>query len=208
MALLGAIPPLRRLLEAWMQLSPSCLRPIECLGLRFPNAVGLAALLAGGTASARIFCLTRKPRHYLFGCGVFLLSALLYALVAEQQFRSVLSGCVPDHPTTFIVALATVIIALGTAIGRRWPAWGIRAFILFGGLAALGIVGLILKRHHAIGAIWPVVPATAAFLYLWWLAALFFDLVFVWHLYVRHSQFLSTLDRFHERKIRSLAAKA
>ena len=171
------------------------------------NALGLAALLAGSTASARIFCLTRKPRHYLLGCGVFLLSLLLYALLPEQGFRSVLGVGLGDYPTSLIVALAGVIVVLGTAIGRCWPAWGIRAFILFGGLAALGIVALILKGHPAGDTIWPVVPATAVFLYLWWLATLFFDLVFVWHLYIRHSQFLCSLDRFNEKKIRSLAAK-
>ena len=35
--------------------------------------------------------------------------------------------------------------------------------------------------------VWPVVLATAAFLYLWWLAALIFDLSFVWQRYVRGS---------------------
>src|SRR5262249_17722516 len=38
----------------------------------------------------------------------------------------------------------------------------------------------------ASGPIWPVVLAGAAFLYLWWLAALTFDLSFVWHLYIRY----------------------
>ena len=33
----------------------------------------------------------------------------------------------------------------------------------------------------------PVLLSGAAFLYLWWLAALIFDLSFVWHRYVRHS---------------------
>ena len=32
---------------------------------------------------------------------------------------------------------------------------------------------------------WPVLLAAAGFLYLWWLAALIFDLAFVWHRYVR-----------------------
>ena len=40
---LGALAPVRRLLEAWTQLPAARARPIECLGLRFPNAVGLAA---------------------------------------------------------------------------------------------------------------------------------------------------------------------
>lgn len=42
MALLGALPPLCRLLEAWTRL-PSSSRPVEAFGLKFPNAVGLAA---------------------------------------------------------------------------------------------------------------------------------------------------------------------
>src|SRR4051812_29572266 len=42
MAALGAIAPLRAALERWTRLSgPS--RPVECFGLKFPNAVGLAA---------------------------------------------------------------------------------------------------------------------------------------------------------------------
>ena len=35
------------------------------------------------------------------------------------------------------------------------------------------------------GSIWPVFLAGAAFLYIWWLAILLFDLTFVWHLYIR-----------------------
>ena len=35
------------------------------------------------------------------------------------------------------------------------------------------------------GPIWPVLLAGAAFLYLWWLAIVTFDLTFIWHLYVR-----------------------
>ncbi len=42
MALLGSIPPLCRLLEAWSRL-PVHARPVQAFGLTFPNAVGLAA---------------------------------------------------------------------------------------------------------------------------------------------------------------------
>ena len=42
MALLGAFPPLCRALEAWSAL-PAATRPVEAFGLKFPNAVGLAA---------------------------------------------------------------------------------------------------------------------------------------------------------------------
>ena len=43
MALAGAVAPLRRMLEMVTQLPAARTRPIECLGLRFPNAIGLAA---------------------------------------------------------------------------------------------------------------------------------------------------------------------
>jgi hypothetical protein len=35
--------------------------------------------------------------------------------------------------------------------------------------------------------VWPVILSAAAFLYLWWLAALIFDLGFVWQRYIRNS---------------------
>jgi dihydroorotate dehydrogenase len=43
LALLGRIAPLCRMLEALGRLSPASFRPVEAFGLRFPNAVGLAA---------------------------------------------------------------------------------------------------------------------------------------------------------------------
>ncbi len=43
MALLAALPPLCRALEAWTRLPVAQMRPIEAFGLKFPNAIGLAA---------------------------------------------------------------------------------------------------------------------------------------------------------------------
>src|SRR3954468_12183758 len=43
LALLGRVRPLCAALERVHRLSPDVHRPVECLGLRFPNAVGLAA---------------------------------------------------------------------------------------------------------------------------------------------------------------------
>jgi dihydroorotate dehydrogenase len=42
MALLAAMTPVCRLLEAWARL-PVTMKPVEAFGLKFPNAVGLAA---------------------------------------------------------------------------------------------------------------------------------------------------------------------
>jgi dihydroorotate dehydrogenase len=43
MALLGALPPLCRLLEAWCRWGLRNPRPVEAFGLTFPNCIGLAA---------------------------------------------------------------------------------------------------------------------------------------------------------------------
>src|SRR3954471_13879639 len=49
-----------------------------------------------------------------------------------------------------------------------------------------------------LGPIWPLVLAVAAFLYLWWIVIITFDLAFVWHLYIRHAG----AQRYVEGRIR------
>ena len=58
---------------------------------------------------------------------------------------------------------------------------------------------LVLLKHKEEDppSIWPVAMALAGFLALWWLAALLFDLIFVWHRYIRHEA-----GPQHLRKIR------
>src|ERR1039457_1770678 len=43
MALLGRFAPVCRMMEALARVSPASFRPVEAFGVRFPNAVGLAA---------------------------------------------------------------------------------------------------------------------------------------------------------------------
>jgi hypothetical protein len=50
------------------------------------------------------------------------------------------------------------------------------------------------KKAGADKPVWPVVLAAAAFIYLWWLAALLFDLVVAWHHYIRRSAILNRLN--------------
>jgi hypothetical protein len=45
-----------------------------------------------------------------------------------------------------------------------------------------------------VGAVWPVFVALAAFLYVWWLATLLFDLTVIWHWYIRNAQMLERMD--------------
>ena len=45
-----------------------------------------------------------------------------------------------------------------------------------------------------------MVLALAAFLYLWWLAALIFDLVFTWRRYIRYSRALENLRGLYAKE--------
>ncbi len=72
---------------------------------------------------------------------------------------------------------------------------GARPLVLPGGLCVFVVIayGILFpaladpKSAGADNALWPLILASAAFLYLWWLATLLFDLVFVWHRYIRCS---------------------
>ena len=48
----------------------------------------------------------------------------------------------------------------------------------------------------------PVVLAGLAFLYLWWLGILLFDLAFVWHRYIRNSVAVDTLGEWQIGRVR------
>ena len=50
---------------------------------------------------------------------------------------------------------------------------------------AVFAAGIIWENRH--GPIWPLFVATAAFLYLWLLAALLLDLIVAWHFYIKLS---------------------
>ena len=77
---------------------------------------------------------------------------------------------------------------------------GMRPLLIPGGLAVTMIVlfRLLSEGSAASQPLWPLLLAGAAFLYLWWLAALLFDLVFVWHRYIRGSALQQRLHRLRK----------
>jgi hypothetical protein len=78
-----------------------------------------------------------------------------------------------------------------------------KPLIVLSGMATLWIVGYLLFGPGTTGKdapLWPLVLAGAAFLYLWWLAALIFDLVFVWHRYIRSNATPELLKDIRERR--------
>ena len=74
---------------------------------------------------------------------------------------------------------------VGSARGRF--SCGSKPLIFLGGITAAAMVFQLLKSEGSNEpSLWPVLLALGGFLYLWWLAILIFDLVFVWHRYIRH----------------------
>jgi len=75
--------------------------------------------------------------------------------------------------------------------GRKIPSssasGNAKTMVLFGGalLIATAIANEALTPAPH-GPLWRVIVAILAFLYLWWLASLLFDLVFVWQRYIQN----------------------
>lgn len=67
-----------------------------------------------------------------------------------------------------------------------------------------GLIALTLWNHVTAtaerGPLWRVFAAIAVFLYLWWLAALLFDLLFVWHRYIQKDAAMNFLRENVQRE--------
>lgn len=176
-------------------------------GAIFPNGVadntyilrgvtGLAGLIFGITVMARVPRLTRSRFWRSIAAMVAFLTAGLYLWSVNEATAVEIPGfSIP--PGGITVALAAVLAALVYGISAARPSWGLKPMLFLGTAAVAGRVGLHLwnaQKAADIGPLWPVFIAMVGVLYLWWLAALLFDLVFVWHLYIRHSKMLQRMD--------------
>jgi hypothetical protein len=91
-----------------------------------------------------------------------------------------------------------VALSLSLAVGlisHFKPNWSLKIMLVCGLLAVGLIVFVAVKSYPEHASVWPVLLALGLFFYLWWLAALIFDLVFVWHLYIRHSVALDRMSK-------------
>jgi hypothetical protein len=67
--------------------------------------------------------------------------------------------------------------------------------IIGGGALAANTLAYAYLFHPSKAPLWPVLVSAIAFLFLWRLSALIFDLVFIWHRYIRFSGALTFLRR-------------
>ena len=92
-----------------------------------------------------------------------------------------------------LLLAAAIVAASGWMVPRK-PRWA-RRFLVGAGM---GMILFIVIKRLLIGAestpVWPVALGGLAYVYLWWLGILVFDLAFVWHRYVRQSVAIETLN--------------
>ncbi|HXU31269.1 MAG TPA: hypothetical protein VN851_11875 [Thermoanaerobaculia bacterium] len=159
------------------------------------RSAGLAALLYGVTVVARIPRLTYSESWRMFSCALAVLGALLYRWSLNGAEESLIKN-LSIPPGFFTLSLALLVIVLTFLMSVKRPSWGLVPLMIIGTFAAtVVIVFRIEQQGGPRGPVWPIVLAIVAFLYLWWLAALLFDLVFIWHLYIRHSKLNSRINQ-------------
>jgi hypothetical protein len=192
------------------------------------DATGIACLLAGMTVLARMPRLASPHlsiKWLWIALGIFALSGTgFWRLTGDETITAM--GKLPAlvmqlggwTPTNEIVALKrcvgtlAFVIAAGSAwAGRkfvgsvhgRWSC-GSKPLLILGGATAVAMV-LVLLKEEGSGkpSLWPVLLALGGFLYLWWLSILLFDLIFVWHRYIRHgvaNQRMECADRAQKQQ--------
>ena len=136
--------------------------------------------------------------------GQPLVSLLRFFNVADVFFNSA-NVCMSeaDEAKVTYVSKAVLLLAVAIVIIVSWwlprtPRKGRLFLICSGALVILLIIGKrLLEDEKAHSAVWPVVLAGSAFIYLWWLGILLFDLAFIWQRYIRQSVAVDTLREWN-----------
>lgn len=167
--------------------------PFLCSFLR---AFGTALLLMGIIVGGRLVHLTRNVGWWIGGMLIFAAGCAAYY---QLGYVLAVANGASDFPHSAIeawlaIALAAMVYAGSSISSAMFPESATKAMMTTGAGVLIFLLidlvygsGLSGNKPYPIQSIWPVLMAAAAFLYLWWLAILFFDLTFVWHRYIRRS---------------------
>jgi hypothetical protein len=131
-----------------------------------------------------------------FGVVALALGIYGYLAFATPRKQELLSGAV-WIPNGIIFAFL-IIGLISAGLGKLKPEWGMTPLIGLGGIAACLVLLTLLQNNPTAldRSLWALILANAAFLYLWWLSALIFDLVYIWHRFIcsyKTTAILSTL---------------
>lgn len=165
----------------------------------------LGLLLYSVTVAARLPTLVKpEPRWGVLSILTLLLGmgcgAALYWLPEGMTGGLDTSRFVDASASSLTEDGARIAVLLGGAllmVAPNWwflprdASWGRRLLLISGALCCL-LIGL--DQYLSFKELtWKTVGACLAFVYLWWLGMILFDLAFVWHRYIRNAVCLSLL---------------
>jgi hypothetical protein len=191
-------------------------RPVEAaLGSDYSAALilgdvtGIGLLLLGLTAAARIPRLTDRYRWWFVSVACLAAAMATYRLLVSPATRArigelfamspaaawipstgvSIAGVTVDQSTMATFAAVALVALVSGTLASWFHRLGTRVLPILGAVLAAVLVAFILDetQQQTDLPVWPVVVGLLGFFYLWWLGALLFDLVFVWHRYVRHA---------------------
>jgi pimeloyl-ACP methyl ester carboxylesterase len=145
---------------------------------------GITCLLAGVTLLSRMPRLDKIwPGSVIGGLG-FVLGTVAYLVFVSSGTQRLLSSAfwIPHG----IIWIFLVIGLVSAGLSKLRPRWGMKPLIGLGGFVALMVLLKLLPFEPTAldHSLWQLILANAAFLYLWWLGALLFDLVYIWHRFI------------------------
>jgi hypothetical protein len=155
------------------------------------------------TVMARIPRLTKFFPWGLGGAAIFAVSLWAFHQWVDPRVAGNLGLFFDQHfgwdgEVAFLGEVA-LIGCLSALISTRFPGAGLKPLIVLSGVGLILTTYALVKGPRPDQALWPVVLAGAGFLYLWWLAALLFDLVFVWHRYIRGGAAMTALNHIGKK---------
>ncbi|MGB8356681.1 MAG: hypothetical protein WCD79_22475 [Chthoniobacteraceae bacterium] len=188
------------------------------------NVTGITCLIAGITLLSRMPRLDKVWPGGMIGVAAFTAGVFGYLKFACDRTHVDLSfpfspwlspsASLKDAPFQdhWVIWVGLAMAVISASLSKFKPKLGMIPLISLGGIAAASILWNLIKAgsmvHPAVThvSLWPLVLANAAFLYLWWLSALIFDLVFVWHRFIRLSGATKTLHTLCNETPRNLRA--
>jgi hypothetical protein len=156
------------------------------------DVAGITCLLAGITVLSRMQRLEKWLRGTVIGTLAFIAGSVVYVTFVckstQVQISSAFRHLVLWDPDHGIIWIGLVIGVVAAIVSKYLPQWGMKPLIGLGGIAACIILWYLLPFPTPSAPerpLWPLALANAGFLYLWWLSALLFDLVYIWHRFIR-----------------------
>ncbi len=168
---------------------------------RLLGILGCGALLFGTTAAARILRLPCNFWSCVLGGGIWLIGAVLFCLFPGIHLIELSKSIGLDELSKSIgleklalilfVAISAALVVIALALDRRAlaqqnrPVAGIRTLIRIGGIPLAAIlVGWELLFSDGGASAFVLIGSGVAFVYLWWLGILLFDLAYIWGRYI------------------------